>query len=306
MKIHKGDHARLQVTHSTRFDYSEAVLLAYNEVRMTPMKTGLQDVLDSQIQINCGDKNNAGENTQISPITAIAHRDHFANIVHHFDIAAPHHYLEIVSKATIETTHAICCGPEIELDSRPYRQQWAEFLAWSPGVPKLDEYNSVPHAQKIHMDMDAQEFEAVLVDVIGYFSRTFRFDPDVTHVYSSPADIFKQGGGVCQDMAHALIGVLRTAKIPARYVSGYIYDPDTDKDEGSHLRGAAASHAWVQAWHDKFGWIGVDPTNDKLVDWQYIRTAIGRDYFDVPPVRGLFRGNAEQSMQVNVQVIRLD
>ncbi len=300
MNIEKGGHARLQVSHSTRFDYSQPVILAHNEIRMTPLQTGLQRVLDTQIHVECGD------DSSTSPVKTVSHHDHFANIVHHFDIAAPHRYLQITSRSTIETTHAICCGPEAELDTRPYQQHWAEFLAWSPGVPKLAEYQSVPSAHEIRMDMNKSEFEAALVEVASYFFRTFRFDPDVTHVHSSPAELFKQGGGVCQDMAHALIGVLRTAGIPARYVSGYIYDPGTDTQQGTHLRGASASHAWVQAWHDKFGWIGVDPTNDKLVDWQYVRTAIGRDYFDVPPIRGLFRGVVEQHMQVAVQVTLID
>jgi len=302
LNIEKGGHARLQVSHTTRFDYSEPVILAHNEIRMTPMQTGLQRVLDTQIHVEFAD------NAAALPVKTVAHRDHFGNIVHHFDIAAPHRQLEIVSQSTIETTHAICCGPEAELDTRPYAQHWAEFLAWSPGVPKLVEYKTVPSAHEICMDMKENEFEAALVDVASYFFRTFRFDPDVTHVHSSPAELFRQGGGVCQDMAHALIGVLRTAGIPARYVSGYIYDPGTDMDsdskKGDYLRGASASHAWVQVWHDKFGWIGIDPTNNKLVDWQYIRTAIGRDYFDVPPIRGLFRGHVEQHMQVDVQVTR--
>ncbi len=298
MMVPKGGHARLQMTHVTCFDYSEPVILAHNEVRITPMQTGLQHVLDAQIHVTTNPSSSM-------PVIAVAHRDHFANIVHHFDIVTPHKQLEIISKASIETTHAICCGPETKFDSRPYQQHWAEFLAWSPGVPQLAEYSTVPTAHEIHMDMNESEFEAALVAVANYFFRTFRFDPDATHVYSSPTELFKQGGGVCQDMAHALIGVLRTAGIPARYVSGYIYDPDID-NEGSRLRGATASHAWVQAWHHQSGWIGIDPTNDKLVDWQYIRTAIGRDYFDVPPVRGLFRGNVEQKMRVSVHITRLD
>jgi len=291
MTVLKNGHARLHVRHLTRFDYSGPVVLTHNDTRITPMETGLQRVLDARIQV--------------SPECPVGmHRDHFGNIVHHFNIATELEWLEITSEATVETTHAICCGPESEPDPRPYQQHWAEFLAWSAGVPELTEYSTVPHAHEIRMQMSEDEFEAALVDVATYFFNTFRYDPDVTHVHSSPRELFEHGGGVCQDMAHALIGVLRTAGIPARYVSGYIYDPLGDK-EGVHLRGASASHAWVQAWHDHFGWVGVDPTNDKLVDWQYIRTAIGRDYFDVQPVRGLFLGDVQQHMHVEVKVSRV-
>jgi transglutaminase-like putative cysteine protease len=87
-------------------------------------------------------------------------------------------------------------------------------------------------------------------------------------------------------------------------VSGYVYDP-VDPDEGDPVRGASASHAWVQVWHPELGWVGIDPTNDKLVDWQYVRVAVGRDYTDVQPLRGVFVGPLEQSLDVEVHVKRI-
>jgi len=286
--IKPGDHVKLRVRHRTRFDYDSEVSQAHNELRVSPVNTGLQRVLAASIAV--------------TPAVELRyHDDHFGNRVCHFNILDSHSFLEIVAEGTVETTHAICCGPESELYSRPHSERLAEFLAWSPGVPALDEYNTVPHAREINMDMNEEEFEQALVSVAHYFYTQFRYDPDVTHVYSSPREMFEQGGGVCQDKAHALIGVLRTAGIPARYVSGYIYEPARG-EAGEQLLGASATHAWVQAWHQKFGWAGIDPTNDKLVDWQYVRTAIGRDYFDVQPVRGVFHGDVEQRLQVDVHV----
>jgi len=231
------------------------------------------------------------------------HRDYFGNIVHHFNILAPHDYLEIVSEAVVRTSDRISGGHAIS-DPRPMEQRHAEFLHWSKSVPQLVEYASVPN--KVDLRMDEKEFEQSLYELAAYFYRNFRYDPDVTHVHSTPKELFEHGGGVCQDMAHAMIGVLRLAGIPARYVSGYIYDSKHAEDEGEHLRGAAATHAWVQVWHPKVSWCGIDPTNDKLVDWQYIRTAIGRDYHDVTPVKGIFRGDVEQQLTVAVQVTRID
>ena len=106
------------------------------------------------------------------------------------------------------------------------------------------------------------------------------------------------------DLTHAMLGVLRLASVPCRYVSGYLYDPGGDEKETA-LRGAVASHAWVQAWHNELGWVGIDPTNDKLVDWQYVRVSVGRDYSDVQPVRGVFLGTAQQSLEVEVEVQRI-
>jgi len=284
----EGEHVTLEVTHITRFKYSAPVSLSHNEIRMSPVDTGLQRVLSHEVVVR-------------PSCQPVAHRDHFGNLIYHFNIIEPHDYLEIKSHSVVETTNSVSCGPESLPDPRPYDERLVEYLCWSPGVPPLAEYDTVPLGQKINMQMDELEFGHALSEMAGYFFNTFRFDPDVTHVYSSPKELFVHGGGVCQDMAHAMIGVLRNAGIPARYVSGYIFDPDSG-DMGERLRGSAATHAWVQAWHDGFGWIGVDPTNNKLVDWQYVRTAFGRDYFDVQPLKGIFAGNVKQELDVSVTV----
>ena len=103
------------------------------------------------------------------------------------------------------------------------------------------------------------------------------------------------------------LGVLRAAGVPARYASGYVYDPATDDRRGESIpvRGSTASHAWVQAWHPELGWVGADPTNRKLVDWQYVRVAVGRDYRDVQPLRGVFQGHPGQHLEVRVEITRL-
>jgi transglutaminase-like putative cysteine protease len=98
--------------------------------------------------------------------------------------------------------------------------------------------------------------------------------------------------------------VLRVAGVPSRYASGYIHQPSKDQD-AEEILGTAASHAWVQAWHPESGWVGIDPTNNKLVDWQYVRAAVGRDYYDVQPVRGVFFGDAEQKLTIEVRTTRL-
>jgi len=286
--LQEGEHIVLAVEHRTRFTYSDAVSLSHNEIRMSPIETGLQRVLQHTITVH-------------PEVPLSSHRDHFGNLVHHCNILEPHTSLDILAQAVVETTNALSCGPEAVPDPRPYDERWSEFLGWSPGVPPLAEYGEVPLDKGFGMGMDQGEFGQALFELARYFYRTFRYDPDVTHVHSSPRELFTHGGGVCQDMAHAMIGVLRHAGIPARYVSGYIFDPKQD-EVGEHLRGGGATHAWVQVWHEGYGWMGIDPTNDKLVDWQYVRTAIGRDYFDVQPLRGVFVGNVEQQLEVTVRV----
>ena len=286
--LREGEHILLAVEHRTRFTYSDAVSLSHNEIRMSPVETGLQRVLQHTITVS-------------PEVPLSSHRDHFGNLVHHCNILEPHTSLDILARSIVETTNALSCGPEPVPDPRPYDERWIEFMSWSPGVPPLAEYEDVPLGGELSMGMDETEFGHALYELARYFYRTYRYDPDVTHVHSSPKELFRHGGGVCQDMAHAMIGVLRHAGIPARYVSGYIFDPKRD-EVGERLRGAAATHAWVQVWHEGYGWMGIDPTNDKQVDWQYVRTAIGRDYFDVQPLKGVFVGSVEQQLEVSVQV----
>ena len=122
----------------------------------------------------------------------------------------------------------------------------------------------------------------------------FSYDRSRTTVHSTVAESLSLRAGVCQDFAHVMIAALRAARIPARYVSGYIFGGD------SSLVGAEASHAWCEAYLPPFGWVGFDPTNDRLVDEHFVVVAIGRDYRDVSPVRGVYKGIGTSEMAVNV------
>ena len=281
--------ALLMVSHSTLLSYSEPVVESHSEVRKVPVDTGLQRVVTNSIDI--------------SPAALIDdYIDYFGTHVHHFNILEPHENVEIVANSVVETTDAICCGTDAATNQQVWEYLIPEYLSWSPAVPRLDEYQEVPN--QVHSGMDGDEFTDALKELGSTFRSLFRYDPDVTDVNSSPDVLFEKGGGVCQDFTHAMLGVLRLASVPCRYVSGYVYDP-ADGAEEKRIRGGAASHAWVQTWHPDLGWVGIDPTNDKLVDWQYVRVAAGRDYTDVQPLRGVFVGAPEQKVDVKVRVTRI-
>lgn len=283
------DKALLFVTHKTRLKYGEPVVEAHSEVRKTPIDTGLQRVVTQKLEVE--------------PATTLrSFTDYFGSHVHYFNLLEPHDELEIRASSIVETTDAICCGPVPVKDTRPWRERFAEYLHWSPAVPRLDEYLEIEH--RVDSELEPEEFIEALRELGSTFKNRFRYDPFATDVHSSPKRLFEGGGGVCQDLAHAMIGVLRLASVPSRYVSGYVYDP-INPDEGEQVQGAAASHAWVQVWHEALGWVGIDPTNDKLVDWQYVRVAAGRDYTDVLPLRGVFLGMREQRLDVEVEVRRI-
>lgn len=278
------------VRHRTCLAYSEPVCEGHSEARKTPVPTGLQRVITTKLTVE-------------PTVKTSEYRDWFGNVVHHFNVLGPHAAVAVLSECVVETTDAICCGPESAPDSRPWQQRWAEFLHPSPAVPLLEDYASLPN--EVRVDLSAERFVDALAGLASEFPRRFEYDTRSTDVHSSPADLFHRGGGVCQDFAHAMLGVLRRAGVPARYASGYVYDGEEDED-ARRVKGAGASHAWVQAWHPELGWVGVDPTNDRLVDWQYVRIGVGRDYTDVRPLQGVFTGRAEQELEVDVQVSRLD
>jgi transglutaminase-like putative cysteine protease len=281
--------ALMMVSHVTRLSYSEPVVEAHSEVRKSPVDTGLQRVVTHKVEID-------------PPARVGRYQDSFGSDVRYFNLLEPHDGVEIRATSVVETTDAICCGPSYDLDTRSWTEKLTEYIQWSASVPLLPEYQEIPN--RVEEGLSGEDFVAALSDLGATFRSRFRYDPDATDVHSSPAELLAKGGGVCQDLTHAMLGVLRLSSVPCRYVSGYLFDPATERG-GESIRGAAASHAWVQAWHRDLGWIGIDPTNNKLVDWQYVRVAVGRDYSDVQPVRGVFLGTARQSLGVEVEVKRI-
>jgi transglutaminase-like putative cysteine protease len=134
-----------------------------------------------------------------------------------------------------------------------------------------------------------------------YIHKEFAYTPSATGVHTHMRDVLRDRKGVCQDFAHVMCGLCRALQISALYVSGYLYNGSRDQ-----LLGAQASHAWCEVFLPGLGWRGLDPTNCQPADERYIKLAVGRDYADVPPVRGHYKGTTQRTMDVEVLVERLD
>jgi transglutaminase-like putative cysteine protease len=139
---------------------------------------------------------------------------------------------------------------------------------------------------------------AFLRDIASGVHRSFSYVKRSTTVNSPIEDALRSRQGVCQDFAHIMIALVRNARIPCRYVSGYLYR----NSENAHPSADGATHAWVEALLPGIGWVGFDPTTNRLASENHIRTAIGRDYADVPPTMGMMKGKADTQMQVRVRV----
>jgi transglutaminase-like putative cysteine protease len=139
----------------------------------------------------------------------------------------------------------------------------------------------------------------VLRDLNSAINSAFEYTPNSTRVDSPIDEALRMRKGVCQDYAHIMITLARQLNIPCRYVSGYLYQ----HSRGAERSTGEATHAWVEAYLPGLGWIGFDPTNNTTTDERHIRVAIGRDYADVPPTRGVYRGKAESELAVTVRIV---
>jgi transglutaminase-like putative cysteine protease len=233
-------------------------------------------------------------------VRVIDYRDYVGNTIHHFYVPQPHTHLAITAEALVEL-HSVPEVPE-----RLPIETWKELDLLASGdcyemlMPShfahptelLDKLRSELMVGRNRDPLTlARELNEAIFDAFDY-------KPKSTKVDSPIAEALELRQGVCQDFAHILIALLRAAGIPARYVSGYLFHRG-DSEERS-LDGA--THAWVEALLPRLGWIGFDPTNRLMASDRHIRTAIGRDYSDVPPTLGVFKGAAESALHVSVRV----
>jgi transglutaminase-like putative cysteine protease len=275
------------IRHVTRFLYSASITESMTEVRMQPRTEGPQRCLKFELTIQ--------------PRARLqAYRDHLGNVVHHFDIAGKHKELKITAESTVEVNALTALpdevGPEVwEVLEQTRRggEHW-DYLQPSKFVPEsplLDELITDWHLERRESPLSMlRHINTAIYEHFDYVPKATSVDSPIDHALGSRR-------GVCQDFAHIMLALLRRLGIPARYVSGYLYHGEHhDRSE------ANATHAWIEAWLPELGWIGFDPTNNLLAEERHIRTAIGRDYGDVPPTRGVFKGAANSELSVGVQV----
>lgn len=280
---------RLQVFHRTRFDYASPVKDSFNEARLQPLSTGGQMCREFKLHV--------------VPATRFTrYTDFQQNVVHVFDVTEPHSSLLVEATSIVTTTAKSLPDDTVttELSAMAAETQLDrchDFLQSSRYIePEVE-------AWKLGLDVTHGLADAwqSSVAIMRFVHREFAYTPTATDVHTHMRDVLKLRAGVCQDFAHAMIGICRSLNIPARYVSGYLYNGPADQ-----LRGAQASHAWVEVYIPKHGWLGLDPTNDQQPDARYVRLATGRDYADVSPLRGTYVGTNQRQMSVDVLVTSLE
>jgi transglutaminase-like putative cysteine protease len=282
---------KLQVFHRTHYIYASPVRDSFNEARLQPSNT------DGQVCHNFLLK--------VLPATRLSHYVDFQlNWVHLFDLTEPHQTLTIEATSIVSTAAGRLMvadqlsTPLAQMDQACGQlERCHDFLQSSRFVEPSAE------AWRLGLDLSAGLTDAwqVAQAVMHHIYQNFAYVPAATHVHTHMRDVLRLKRGVCQDFAHVMLGVCRSLKIPCRYVSGYLYNGPADQ-----LRGAQASHAWVEVYLPDLGWHGLDPTNNCQPDERYVRIAVGRDYADVTPIKGTYRGTSERKMTVEVRVTALD
>jgi transglutaminase-like putative cysteine protease len=277
------------IRHLTKFLYSQPVSESMMETRMHPRSDQNQRCLTFHLSV--------------SPRCRVfSYRDHLSNNVHHFDIPGMHPQLVIVAESLVEAQPAghmpsfLAPDAWTELDFLVEKGDYWEMLLPSEFAQPTEALEALATELDVRRRDDPL---MVLHQLNQQIYEYFDYKPKSTKV-DSPIDLaLGTRAGVCQDFAHIMIALVRSKlQIPCRYVSGYLYHGVADHDRSLH----SATHAWIEAFLPQLGWVGFDPTNWLVTGERHIRTAIGRDYADVPPTRGMFRGRAASELTVAVRV----
>lgn len=277
---------RLRIEHTTGFAYQGDVGASYNEARMLPISTDSQFVLSSQLDID--------------PSTSVNYYlDYFGTRVAAFDVLAGHRSLEITARSLVEVRPRPLEFPELSWERLAAESARSigtvEMLGQSTRTSPHPEVADLAHAIAARHDEPARaalEIATAVGDAMEYMH-------GITGVHSTGAEAWTERKGVCQDITHITLGALREVGIPARYVSGYLH-PQPDAEVGVPVTGE--SHAWVE-WFSG-GWQGFDPTNNAEIGDRHVLVGRGRDYNDVPPLRGVYAGPFKSNLHVKVAITR--
>jgi len=283
----------LEVRHVTQYHYAEQVRESVMELWMQPQKSATQRLLSFELELD-------------PPAQLFSYADSFGNAVYHFDVPHPHDRLEIVARSAVETQpppplpDALDKGEWDRLRSDFIRGECFDFLrphGYARRTAALDAFAEAHRLDELrHLDplSAARQLSSIVYGA-------FEYEAGVTEA-DSPIDLaLAEGRGVCQDFAHVMIAICRDWGLPARYVSGYLF---TDRAQKQDRSDPDATHAWVEVFLPSLRWVGLDPTNNIPAGERHVQVAVGRDYGDVPPSRGVFKGEAESQLAVGVSVRR--
>ncbi len=280
---------RFIIHHVTKYSYPEPVRDSANQIMLYPLKDDFQEVTGQKLHITS------------EPGLAVF-KDYYGNEIGSFMNVQPH------TELRIDSTISVITKPRLfPMDEESTEKQWSHLQEIKHLVPFIDflkqeDFKDLPEVKKV---ADAGFYQTVSVytavqQLNEFVFKNFSYIKGITTVETTLDEVWDLKAGVCQDFAHILLVMLRLLCIPARYVSGYVCPHDNS------LRGEGATHAWVEAYIPFYGWLGLDPTNNCLVNDLHVRLAIGRNFSDCSPVKGTYKGTSLQFLEVGVSVSHED
>lgn len=274
---------RMAVVHETTYEYESDVVASFNEVRMTPASGPGQLLVHHR--------------TIVNPYVALfTYRDYWGTTVEAFDLHTSHDRLSVVSDNVLESwspSRTVESPTWSHLRSSDLYDRFVEYLRHTRLSPVLPDTDAVVDSLR-----SAASPLAAAEACVDLVRQRMTYTPGATHVHTPADEAWTSRRGVCQDYSHVTISLLRSLGVPARYVSGYHYTGSGEIDEPVLVE----SHAWLEAWAGE--WIAFDPTNGLEVGERYVTVAVGRDYNDVSPMRGIFSGGASRAIEVKVTMTR--
>ncbi len=308
---------RLRIFHTTRYEYPVSASESHNEARLMPLSDDDQTCLDFRLSVD--------------PVVPIFAYDLPTGRVHHFNVRSPHRTLTVTAESLVITRrYNPFAGLQMVADDGEFyrnsqtRQRYAEYLAPTERVPLHPETDRIAAVARRQMGAGTASF---LISLTRLLNRVLTYAPGTTDVNTPLHRVLEQRQGVCQDFAHLMLAVCRRQGIPARYISGYLYTgkrPTEEADEAERdgeepaggeafrreeetlarggLVSGDATHAWVECLLPDGNWHGFDPTNSLVTNDYYVKVHYGRDYGDVPPLRGVYRGPLPRTLEVSVTV----
>ena len=268
------------ILHRTQYTYASPVRDSFNELRLQPFSDEWQQVNNFLLKV-------------LPAVRLQHHHDFYSNIVHHFEIPEPHSSVLIESQLQVTTKPR----PPISATDTPWP---LAQIGEAARMPRIFEFlqdscyvAASPEVWRLAVDATAgltDTWQAALA-IMAAIKSEFAYQSNSTNVHTHMREVLRDKRGVCQDFAHVMLGMCRALKIPSLYVSGYLATET-----------AGATHAWTEVYIPGLGWRALDPTHNRQTDGTYIKIAVGRDYADVPPVTGTYKGTTNRQMQVQVRV----
>lgn len=277
------------VHHLTRFVYSSPVSESMMELRMQPLDNERQHCLHFEV-------------TTSHQTRVFGYRDHFGNTVHCFGVPGHHTRLDVTTESVVQTLAPTEIPDRVDggWDAVDQATSNGELLDWLlPGKFTGMTETLQAFMREIGLERGSDPL-VTLLELNRRLSTELAYVPRSTSVDSPIDEALVARAGVCQDFSHIMVAMVRHLGVPSRYVSGYVAPHRADED--ADRAASNATHAWVEVWLPGPEWVGLDPTNNMLAGERHIAVAVGRDYADVPPTRGVFRGLAGSQLSVAVSV----